>query len=143
MENIKMFRKLTISCFLLISLLIFTSVSYSQVSQAGRVKAGISDIPSQMNAGETYKVQCTITNISQNEWNSEDLHAKVHGPFEVSKEWSGEWKLSPGESITVYYKVTAPQKSGSFKIKVTFYDGNKKVGYKSKKILVVSSGEAK
>ncbi len=111
-------------------------VSHLSNSQTSMIKVAVSDIPQQMTAGETYKVTCTITNSSGNIWSSEPLYAKAKGPFEISKEWTGEWKLNPGESTNVFYKVTAPTKPGTYKLRVTFYDGDKKIGYKSKKITV-------
>ena len=57
----------------------------------------------------------------------------------ISKEWSGDWKLEPGQSKEVFYKVTAPEKSGSYKMRIVVYNGNKKIAYRTKKVEVTGT----
>ena len=104
----------------------------------GKVKATISDMPDQMTAGQSAKVTVTITNTGKNTWTNENIYSHELGVFEIKKEWSGEWKLEPGQSKELQYTVTAPDKSGSYKMRIVIYDGNKKIGYRSKKVEVVS-----
>lgn len=104
----------------------------------GKVKATISDMPEQMQAGSNTKVTVTITNTGKTLWTNENVYAHELGPFEITKEWSGEWKLEPGQSKELQYTVTAPNNSGSYKMRVVIYDGDKKIGYRSKKVQVVS-----
>lgn len=104
----------------------------------GKVKATISDMPDQMAAGQSTKVTVTITNTGKNTWTGENVYAHELGIFEIRKEWSGDWKLEPGQSKELQYTVTAPDKSGSFKMRVVIYDGNKKIGYRNKKVEIVS-----
>ncbi len=101
-----------------------------------KVKATISDMPERMSIGETAKVTVTITNTGKNLWTSENVYAHELSVFDISKEWSGDWKLEPGQSKEVFYKVTAPDKPGSYKMRVVIYDGNKKIGYRTKKVEV-------
>ena len=104
----------------------------------GKVKATISDMPDQMTEGQSVKVTVTITNTGKNTWTNENIYSHELSVFEIKKEWSGDWKLEPGESKELQYTVTAPDKSGSFKMRIVIYDGNKKIGYRSKKVEVVS-----
>lgn len=104
----------------------------------GKVKATISDMPDQMTAGQSAKVTVTITNTGKNTWTNENVYAHELSVFEIKKEWSGEWKLEPGQSKELQYTVTAPDRSGNFKMRIVIYDGNKKIGYRSKKVEVVS-----
>ena len=113
-------------------------LSASVKAQTDKVKAGMSDIPDEMNLGETYKIAVTITNIGTNDWSSENLSRKFYGPFDVTKEWEGVWKLKPGESTQVYYKVT-PLEAGQHKLRVMIYNGDKRIGYRSKKVTVNST----
>ena len=85
-----------------------------------------------------YKIAVNITNTGTTEWSSEHLHGKAAGKFEISKEWSGEWKLQPGETTQVYYKITAPGTSGKYRLKVSIINDGKKVASRTRKINVVS-----
>ncbi len=104
----------------------------------GKVKATISDMPEQMQAGSSVKVTVTITNTGKNLWTNENIYAHELGMFEITKDWSGEWKLDPGQSKELQYTVTAPNNSGDYKMRVVIYDGNKKIGYRNKKVKVIS-----
>ncbi len=114
-------------------------VSGSLLAQnPGKVKATISDMPDQMEAGKSAKVTVTITNTGKTTWSNENIYSHELSVFEITKEWSGEWKLEPGQSKELQYTVTAPDRSGSFKMRIVIYDGNRKIGYRSKKVEVVS-----
>lgn len=131
-----MFKRFIVFGFLALIIAVSANNIYSQ--NVGKVKATISDMPDQMQAGQTAKVTVTITNTGSTLWTSENAYAHELGPFDISKEWTGEWKLEPGESKEVYYKVTAPEKSGSYKMRIVIYNGNKKIGFRNKKVEVVS-----
>jgi len=105
----------------------------------GKVKAVMGDLPSSMTTGETYKVAVNITNTGTAEWSSEYIHGKAEGKFEITKEWSGDWKLQPGETTQVYYKITAPGTSGKYLLKITIYNDNKKIAKGFRKITVVDA----
>ena len=118
---------------------VFIFVSSSLFSQnVGKVKAIMGNLPESMETGSTHKIAVNITNTGTTEWSSEHLHGKEHGKFEVTKEWSGEWKLQPGETTQVYYKVTAPSEPGSYKLWVSIYNDNKRIATGSRKVEVVS-----
>jgi uncharacterized protein YfaS (alpha-2-macroglobulin family) len=133
---LKLCLKLSLLCVLLSGAALY---SQNDDNSTGKVKAVVSDLPGSMNVGETYKVTVTITNTGKNKWSSADLTAKAYGPFYISKEWSGEWTIEPGQSTQTFYAITAPQKSGKYKLKVVFYNHGKRIGTKSKKIEVVST----
>ncbi len=126
------------SCFFASLLLILFITSGVTAQNLGKVKATISDMPDQMTAGQSAKVTVTITNTGKTTWTNENIYSHELSVFEIKKEWSGEWKLEPGQSKELQYTVTAPDKSGSFKMRIVIYDGNKKIGYRSKKVEVVS-----
>ncbi len=121
---------------LIIVVLLASGNAYAQ--NVGKVKATISDMPDQMTAGQSVKVTVTITNTGNTTWTNENVYAHELSVFDIRKEWSGEWKLEPGQSKELQYTVTAPERSGSFKMRIVIYDGNKKIGYRSKKVEVVS-----
>jgi len=125
-----------LSTIIAVFVLFAVSGIYSQ--NLGKVKATISDMPDQMTEGQSVKVTVTITNTGKNTWTNENIYSHELSVFEIKKEWSGDWKLEPGESKELQYTVTAPDKSGSFKMRIVIYDGNKKIGYRSKKVEVVS-----
>jgi uncharacterized protein (DUF58 family) len=131
-----MFKRFAV--FAILALIFALSANNIFSQNVGKVKATISDMPDQIQAGQTAKVTVTITNTGSTQWTSENAYAHELGPFEINKEWTGEWKLEPGQSKEVYYKVTAPEKSGSYKMRIVIYNGNKKIGYRSKKVEVVS-----
>lgn len=126
----------TAANFIFLIALLFSTTVFAQ--NVGKVKATISDMPEQIQAGQTAKVTVTITNTGNTTWTSENAYAHELGPFEINKEWQGEWKLEPGQSKEVYYKVTAPDKSGSYKMRIIIYNGDKKIAYRTKKVEVVS-----
>ena len=126
----------TAANFIFLIVLLFSTTVFAQ--NVGKVKATISDMPEQIQAGQTAKVTVTITDTGNTTWTSEIAYAHELGPFEINKEWSGEWKLEPGQSKEVYYKVTAPDKSGSYKMRIIIYNGDKKIAYRTKKVEVVS-----
>ncbi len=128
--------KLSSKIAVLLFFLIASSGIFAQ--NVGKVKATISDMPDQMQAGSNTKVTVTITNTGNQLWTSENVYAHELGLFEITKEWSGEWKLEPGQSKELQYTVTAPNNSGDYKMRVVIYDGNKKIGYRTKKVKVVS-----
>lgn len=121
------------------SFLMLLFVTTGAASQnLGKVKATISDMPDQMTTGQSVKVTVTITNVGKNTWSNENIYAHELSVFDIKKEWSDDWKLEPGQSKELQYTVSAPEKSGSFKMRIVIYDGNKKIGYRSKKVDVVS-----
>ncbi len=126
----------TVSGLVLLFVMFLSAGVYAQ--NAGKVKATISDMPGQMTAGQSTKVTVTITNVGKNLWTSENVYGHELGEFEIKKEWSGDWKLEPGQSKELQYTVTAPSTSGSYKMRIVIYDGNKKIGFRSKKVEVVS-----
>jgi uncharacterized membrane protein len=130
-----MFRFSSLIVVFVVALLAASSI-FSQ--NVGKVKATISDMPDQIAAGQSVKVTVTITNTGKTTWTSENVYAHELSVFDIRKEWSGEWKLEPGQSKELQYTVTAPEKSGSFKMRIVIYDGNKKIGHRSKKVEVVS-----
>lgn len=116
----------------------FIFVSSNLFAQnAGKVKAVMGDLPLSMEVNTIYKVAVNITNTGKTEWSSEHLHGKADGKFDISKEWSTEWKLQPGESTQVYYKITAPGTAGKYRLKITIYNDSKKIISRSRKITVV------
>jgi len=119
-------------------LMIFVS-GYAMAQNPGKVKAVMGDLPETMAAGEIYKVVVNITNTGKSEWSSEHLHGKAAGKFEITKEWSGEWKLQPGETTQVYYKITAPGTAGKYRLKITIYNDNKKLVARTRQIIVVDA----
>lgn len=131
-----MFKRFVVFWVLALILAVSANNVYSQ--NVGKVKATISDMPDQMQAGQTAKVTVTITNTGTTLWTSENAYAHELGPFDINKEWTGDWKLEPGQSKDVYYKVTAPEKPGSYKMRIVIYNGNKKIGHRNKKVEVVS-----
>jgi hypothetical protein len=120
---------------LLIAILLTGSFAYSQSSD---IKALISDLPSEMIAGQTYTVTVTITNNSTGAWNSEKFKAKFYGKFTVTNPNETVFVLQPGESTNKIYNVTAPSTTGRYKIKVIIYNGERKVALKSRTVKVIS-----
>lgn len=120
-------------CFLL--LLLLASVSYTQNSN-DKVKAALSDMPSQMKAGETTVITVTITNIGAATWSNADITARELGVFDITKVSDVLWSIEPGQSRDIQYRVTAPQKPGKYKMRVVVYNGSKKVGSKNKTVTV-------
>lgn len=119
-------------------LMLFVAVSGIYSQNLGKVKATISDMPNQMQAGSSTTVTVTITNIGKNKWTNENIYSHELGAFEIKKDWTGTWELEPGQSKDLQYSVTAPNTSGSYKMRIVIYNGDKKIGYRSKKVEVIS-----
>lgn len=108
-------------------------------SDVSTVKAIMSNLPKEMNAGSTADVNVTITNKSTTKsWSSGTLKTEVTGPFKVDRLDKSDFTLSPGESKVIPFKVYAPNDIGKHRLTVLFYNNNKKIGKKSKVIKVLS-----
>lgn len=118
--------------------IVFFAVSGIFSQNLGKVKATISDMPNQMQTGQSATVTVTITNIGKNKWTNENIYSHELGAFEIKKDWTGTWELEPGQSKELQYTVTAPNTSGSYKMRIVIYNGDKKIGYRSKKVEVIS-----
>lgn len=130
---------------IILLLLVFNSVSSAQndSSPHDKVKAAISNMPDKMNAGETITITVTITNTGNSTWTNTNLTSKELGPFEISKLNDVLWTLGPGESKDLQYQVTAPVKTGTFRMKIIVSNGTKKIGSRNKKVTVISNEGSK
>lgn len=119
--------------------IVFFAVSGVFSQNTGKVKAAISNMPNQMQAGSSITVTVTITNIGKNKWSNENLYAHELGAFEIVKDWSGTWEIEPGQSKDLQYTVIAPNTPGNYRIRIAVYKGDKKISYRSKKVEVLST----
>ncbi|MBN8584650.1 MAG: hypothetical protein J0M37_06090 [Ignavibacteria bacterium] len=124
---------------------VFNSVSFSQNDGTphDKVKAALSNMPDKMNAGETITITVTITNTGTTTWTNANLTTKELGQFEISKLNDVVWTLEPGQSKDLQYQVKAPEKPGTYRMKIIVNNGDKKIGSRSKKVSVVSSEGSK
>lgn len=124
---------------------IFNSVSFSQNDGTthDKVKAAVSNMPDKMNAGETITITVTITNTGTTTWTNASLTTKELGQFEISKLNDVVWTLEPGQSKDLQYQVKAPEKPGTYRMKIIVNNGDKKIGSRTKKVSVVSSEGSK
>ena len=132
MKNQLIKNMLILSLFTLVS-------SYAMSQSVVKVKAAMSNLPKTMEAGSTSKVALNITNTGTNEWSSEHLHGKEYSIFDVTKEWSGVVILQPGETTQLYYKITAPNIAGKYKLVFTVYNDGKKVASRTRTITVTDA----
>jgi uncharacterized membrane protein len=132
-----MFRIASKIYFTLFLALIFASLSYSQNND--KVKAAVSTMPSEMEAGSTISVTVTITNTGNNNWTNANVDVKELGLFDISKNWDVIWILEPGQSRDLQYNVTAPKHTGKHRMKIVVYNDGKRIGSRTKVINVVNS----
>lgn len=136
----------------MIAITILSSSVFSQVDDGSKtkkskakVKAIVSNIPSKMVAGQTYDVTVTVTNKSKKDnWTSGMIRTEIIGPFQITKLSNQDLSLSPGESVDLKYKITAPLETGKHKLTVVFYKTNEsdnRIGRKTKKISVYSTAD--
>lgn len=107
-----------------------------------QIKVKIHDLPNEMTPGSSADVTVTVTNKSKsNGWEySGRFTCTVEGPFTfVTSTTTALFTLNPGESKDLIYKLTAPTTEGSHKASIVFFDGDKKVGSKTKLIRVYST----
>lgn len=123
---------------LLIIILALAAVTASY-SQDDKVKSVVSSMPDEMAAGSTITVSITYTNNGSQTWSNQDFEVKETGPFDVTRSNELVWSLAPGESKTKEYQVTAPDKPGSYKMRIAVYHKDKRIAYKTKKVSVTGS----
>ena len=113
-------------------------ITFSQKS-VDKVKAVCGDLPDEMKQCCSVEITVTVTNTGTNTWSSSKLNTKVTGGFTFTTDTIGwdVFKLEPGESKSLDYKLTAPNSTGKKKCKVYFYSDNKKIGTKQKTIKVI------
>lgn len=108
-----------------------------------QIKVKIHGIPKVMAVGSSADIIVTVTNKSKSEtWTySGDFTYTVEGPFTLTRAdlTTTEFSLNPRESKDLTYKLTAPNEEGKHKVTILFFDGDRKIGSKSK-VIKVGSG---
>ncbi len=133
--------------FILITIILLTNIK-AQVDDTkdknkAQIKVKINDLPKAMENGSSTDIVVTITNKSKTDaWEySGNFTYSVDGSFTLTRDnlTSSKFTLNPRESKDVLYKLTAPSEEGKHKVTITFYDGGRKVGTKTKVIKVGTS----
>ncbi len=135
-----MFKIASKISFALFLALIFATAAYSQNDD--KVKAAISNMPTEMEAGSTISVTVTYTNTGKTTWTNANIDVRELGLFDISKDWTAVWTLEPGQSKSFQYNVTAPKNTGKHRMKLVVYNNDKKIGSKNKVVNVVDNAKS-
>lgn len=121
--------------FLLIVSLVFTS---GILSQTQKIEAVIGYVSKNMEISGTQIVTCSITNNSASEVSSALLSIVLKNAknFQVATGWSSDWTLLPGLSSEFDIIITAPDKKGSYPVRVYVYYDEKMLTSKKLQIKV-------
>lgn len=122
----------------------FISVSNTFSQSNDKIKGAITDIPNEMQAGQTASITVTVTNKSKDmSWSSDQLKLEVTGPFQVTNPSVSERAvtLEPGQSADLTLILIAPADVGKQKLTLVIYNNEIKLARKTKNIKIITADE--